>query len=213
VVLRYTKEREAAYLQHLTVIDALSRALLICGIDAAYSEGFNPMPRIETTQPISIAIDSKAEIASILLYAQIEPSEFARRMNEKLPMGIRIEKAEYYPVIEGRKLKTIGSLEWGSAYSLAARDGELSDALGRDLREALSRRAIAGCELADSEDGRIRLRLPLPEKKENGLLRILEECTPERPVQRAIDIVRVETLAKTDDPSGPSSFFEAYSRA
>jgi radical SAM family uncharacterized protein len=211
IVIRYRKEREAAYLQHLGVVDALSRAMLMRGIDAAYSEGFNPMPRIETTQPIPIAIDSRGEIASVLMYSAIDPADFERYMNERLPAGMRIEEARYFLVVEGRKLKTIGSLEWGTEYLLSRRGGGVDNELEESLRTAMSSREIKGALLERVAEG-CRLRLPLPDKKENGLIRILEECVSERPVQSVVEIVKLQALARLGDEDEPGSFFDAYSR-
>jgi len=210
IVLRYAKEREAAYLQHLSVIDAFSRALLMCEVDAAFSEGFNPMPRIETTQPISIAIDSRSEIASILLYSRIDQADFARRMNERLPVGIRIDKAQYYPLVEGKKQRTIGSLEWGSDFIIGLKErGGASDAADR-VRAVLSERCVLGSFVNVIDDNAFELRLPLPEKKENGLIKILETCFEHRPIQAGVSIVKKEALA-LGIAGTICDFFEAYS--
>ena len=72
-------------------------AFLMSGMDIAYSEGFNPMPRLETAQPISIAIESDCEIGSILICSDIEGQAFMDTLNRLLPDGLRVEEAHFLP--------------------------------------------------------------------------------------------------------------------
>ncbi|HRZ63859.1 MAG TPA: TIGR03936 family radical SAM-associated protein, partial [Spirochaetia bacterium] len=209
LLFRYSKKGPAAYLQHLSLVDALDRAFLMTGADVAYSEGFNPMPRLETAQPLPIAVESACEIASVLMYSALEPSVFIKAMNERLPRGLRLEEAALYPLREGRKQRTIGSLEWGSRYEILT-EPEQAAALAEKLGELLESRSVPDAKLElDQASGKIALRLRLPASKEQGLLRLLEECSPERPVQKAFRILRRELYASSEG-SEPLSFFKAY---
>ena len=122
LLLQYSKVHISSYLQHLSIIDAFNRATLISGMDIAYSEGFNPMPRLETAQPISIGLESKCEIASMLLFTESDPIQCQIKLNKYLPEGLHVDHCVYFPIHSGKKQRTIGSLEWGSIYSIAPRD-------------------------------------------------------------------------------------------
>jgi radical SAM family uncharacterized protein len=209
LVFRYSKTGGAAYMQHLSVIDSMDRAILISGLKVHYSEGFNPMPRFETSQPIPIAIESRCEIASLLLCEEINPAESIASLNSALPSGIHIEEARYFPIIEGKKQRSIGSLEWGTEYEIhplaEPGDQDLYARLSAELRA----RNVPDHRIECDKTGTVFLRLRLPAKKEHGLLRLLEACTDHRPIQAAYRIVKVNFLAKAGDGE-PMSFFEAY---
>jgi len=212
VVLRYKRVGVAAYLQHLSIVDAFNRAFQIAGIDVAYSEGFNPMPRFETAQPISIAIDSEAEVASILVYSDLDPDSFGDIINPCLPEGLEVLEARYFPIVEGLKQCTIGSLEWGSEYSIADATPELTERLASSLASRLSELGIEGASAIVSGDRReLRLVVPMAKKKEHGLIKLLEASSEYRPVQSSLKIVRVRLMATSLEGS-PVSFFEAYSQ-
>jgi hypothetical protein len=210
MIFRYSKTNIASYLQHLSIIDSFDRAFLISGLDMAYSEGFNPMPRFETAQPIPIAIQSKCEIASLLLYEEVEPRAFVAAVNQSLPAGLQIEEAAYYPLREGKKQRTIGSLEWGSEYLIRV-DSATAPALLAAILGVIASRAIPEATARYIPiEGCIRLRIRLPKNKDHGLIRIIEACTDVRPIQSAFMIIRSKVYADAGDGM-PISFFQVYS--
>jgi radical SAM family uncharacterized protein/radical SAM-linked protein len=213
IVFRYSKHGNAAYLQHLAIIDAFERAFLMSGMDIAYSEGFNPMPRLETAQPISIAIESECEIGSILICSDIDGQAFTDTLNRLLPDGLRVEEAHYYPLYEGKKQRTIGSLEWGSLYEIRCPSSDAADRLTMALEGRLKERSVPEYRLHhDRGSPAIRLRLRLPSNKDHGLLRLLEASTEERPIQGALHLKRLELLS-TVDCCEPQSFFKSYAES
>jgi len=207
LIFRYSKRGIASYLQHLSIVDAFERAFMIAGLDVAYSEGFNPMPRFETAQPLSIAVESSSEIGSLLLYSAVEPSVFAAAVNSCLPAGLRVEEAAYFGITEGKKQRTIGSLEWGSEYQIRDAGSEATARLAGALQEFVASQAVPDALVRHAaEEGFIRLRLRLPLSKDHGLLRILEACTERRPVQAALQITRSSIYAdEATASSDPSS--------
>jgi radical SAM family uncharacterized protein/radical SAM-linked protein len=211
LVLQYSKRGIASYMQHLSVVDAFDRAMLVSGIDIAYSEGFNPMPRFETAQPLPIAVESDCEIASILLCSEVDPHQAIRSINEALPEGLRIVSGEYFPVLKGKKQRTIGSLEWGSVYSICDKTlvSESSETLLAKIESVIRDLSVPELQLERKDDAGIQISLPLPRKKEHSLLRILEQCSDARPIQSAFAITRTQLIADPGDGSR-ISFFQAY---
>jgi radical SAM family uncharacterized protein/radical SAM-linked protein len=211
VVFRYWKTGTASYLQHLSIIEAFERAFLIARLSVAYSEGFNPMPRFETSQPLPIAVESTGEIASLLLYSEADARTFASEVNKCLPDGLRIDEAFYYPLKEGKKQRSIGSLEWGSEYSIRPAGRENAATLLNSIQVILTARDIPGSSVSpDMDNSCIKLRLLLPKNKDHGLIRILEACSEYRPVQGTYRITRTAIFADRGDGL-PGSFFDAYS--
>ncbi len=208
LVFRYTKVSTAAYMQHLSVVDAFDRAILMSKMKVQYSEGFNPMPRFETSQPIPIAVESLCEIASLSVCENVDPSACKDLLNSLLPNGIHIEEAKYFPIVEGRKQRTLGGLEWGTEYEVSATE-TTDDALYEKLSAVLIERSVPDYMIDRAPSGTVKLRLRLPSRKEFGLLRLLESCSETRPIQGAFRLIKVSFLA--DVGMGiPVSFFQAY---
>jgi len=212
IVLRYSKSGPAAYLQHLSIVDAFDRAFLMADLDIAYSEGFNPMPRFETAQPLPIAVESRCEIASLLVCSELNPKDFISALKDRLPRGLAVEEAAYFPLYEGKKQRTIGSLEWGSVYSIRAPEGEPLASLEASIRAILEARTVSEYRLEQAldEEASLLLRLKLPDNKEHGLMRILEAASDRRPIQTAFHPRRELLLASIRDDVGLVPFFEAY---
>jgi radical SAM-linked protein len=152
IVFRYSKSGPAAYMQHLSIIDAFDRAFLMADLDVAYSEGFNPMPRFETAQPIPIAVESHCEVASLLVCSALRPEAFIDAIKDSLPQGLCVEEAVYFHLREGKKQRTIGSLEWGSVYSLRVPEGESLASLEVSIRAILEERAVLEYRLEQAKD-------------------------------------------------------------
>jgi radical SAM-linked protein len=211
MVFKYSKKGIASYLQHLSIVDAFERAFLIGGMDMAYSEGFNPMPRFETAQPLPIAVESDSEIASLLLLSGIDEKAFIERVNARLPNGLQVTEAESFPLIEGKKQRTIGSLEWGSEFHIRAKEDAGIPSLFRAVSDILDSRSVPGATLTrGADDASISLCLRLPKSRDHGLMRILEATTERRPVQGAFEILRSQIFADIGDGE-PISFSRAYS--
>jgi radical SAM superfamily enzyme YgiQ (UPF0313 family) len=208
LVFRFSKKNVASYFQHLSVIDAFERAILISDLPAAYSEGFNPMPRLELSQPIPIAVESCFELASILVAESVDASACMISFNECLPQGLRIEEARYYGQIEGRKHRSIASLEWGSTYRLFAPSSLNTDGLISALMSETGKREVPHTKIIPVDDASIDFMLPTPQKKEQGLWRILESLSGADSPQALFRPLRLDTWAV--DPAGlPIPFFEA----
>jgi len=209
LILQYSKKNIAAYFQHLAIIDAFDRAILISKLDVNYSEGFNPMPRFETAQPLPIAIESICEIASVLLCSSVDPIKCLSLLNAHLPTGLHIESAAYFPIQVGKKQRSIGSLEWGSEYTIRSDSPSLNKELLLKFPAELLSRAVPDSLYASNDDNSLDIRLRLPSQKEHGLIRILEACTDIRPIQRILQITRTSLLADPGD-GNPVSFFRAF---
>jgi radical SAM-linked protein len=64
--------------------------LVRAGIALAYSEGFNPRPRISLAVPLAVGVTSEAELVDIILAKPASPHFFIEVVSRQLPAGIRI---------------------------------------------------------------------------------------------------------------------------
>jgi radical SAM-linked protein len=93
-VFRFAKEGKASYISHINIMNVFARALRRAGINAEYTRGYNPKPRLEFAQPLALGISSNAEIGRVKLTPPREslPSaeELTASVNETMPSGIRL---------------------------------------------------------------------------------------------------------------------------
>ena len=116
MLFSYTKEDSAVYLSHLALIEVFSSALLRAAIPIQWTEGFNPMPKLEFAAPLAVGIASSEEIALTDISEYYDGGEFLRQLNPQLPEGIHITRAQPFTVPAGVKKHAVPALLWGFAY-------------------------------------------------------------------------------------------------
>lgn len=94
VRIAYTKVEEAKYIAHLDLARVFERSLRRAGIRTAYSEGFNPHPKIAFGSALAVGVEGTREYVDIELLQELDLKEILGRLQEQLPVGIRL--------IEGR---------------------------------------------------------------------------------------------------------------
>jgi radical SAM superfamily enzyme YgiQ (UPF0313 family) len=116
ILFSFEKTGSAVFHSHLSVQELFSMAFLRANIPALYSAGFNPLPRLEITAPLSLGVASRAEIAALDTEVFFEASLFRDRMNQSLPLGFHVVRAENYYIPQGAKKHSLSSLLWGFEY-------------------------------------------------------------------------------------------------
>ncbi|CAH2214186.1 TIGR03936 family radical SAM-associated protein [Tepidibacter aestuarii] len=89
------KENDMIYISHLDLQRLLQRVLRKAGIKVAYSQGFNPHPKISFGQALSLGVTSYGEYIDVELEDVVKEDEFLSRVNSALPDGIKIQKVKY----------------------------------------------------------------------------------------------------------------------
>ncbi len=90
VRLKYTKGLNCRFLSHLDLVRTFIRAFRRCGIPTAYTEGFNPQPRLSFAAPLSVGVISEGEHLDLTLAERLEVKELIPLLNKSLPEGIQI---------------------------------------------------------------------------------------------------------------------------
>lgn len=90
---RFSRSEELKYIAHLDVLRLFERSIKRAGLPVAYTQGFNPRPRIVFGLPMSIGLTSECEYADIEFSADLSPEEFVETINKSLPEGIHVEEA------------------------------------------------------------------------------------------------------------------------
>lgn len=79
------------FLSHLDILKLFNRALMRAGLPVAYSEGFNPHPKISFGPPRGVGIEGLAEWSELVLKEDIAPAEVLKRLNRALPESIQVK--------------------------------------------------------------------------------------------------------------------------
>ena len=88
--VRFSRGDSLKFISHLDIIRLWHRALRRAGIELAYSEGFNPHPRLSLAVPLALGITSDAELMDIFVTRSISPHSFNAMLDRQLPPGIDI---------------------------------------------------------------------------------------------------------------------------
>ena len=94
--VRFKRGAEVKFISHLDIIRLWHRALSRAGIELAYSEGFNPHPRISLAAPLALGVTSEAELMDVVITRYISPQYFTACVSQQLPPGIEI--VQVYPI-------------------------------------------------------------------------------------------------------------------
>lgn len=89
MILQFEKTESVKYISQLDMLRAFHRALRRADIPIAYSEGYNPQPKISFAFALSVGLVSHGEYLEATLKELTAPEEFIRRMNAVLPKGLQ----------------------------------------------------------------------------------------------------------------------------
>lgn len=204
LLLHFSKQGKAILYPHLGILEALTRAFQVAGLQLSYSEGFNPNPRIEASPPLPLGVASSDEyISSVLAEMPASDTDFEEltaRIQGALPEGLDIEELRFEPArSDGKRFPSIGAGLWGYEYRLSA------SGLDLDFVQSSFLALIVERSLPDIDctiDGKqLRIRMPLPQGKENSLVRLLETASVDRFAFEKLQIEKSLSLALS--PSGP----------
>jgi radical SAM superfamily enzyme YgiQ (UPF0313 family) len=117
VLFSFSKRKSAVFHGHLSIIELFSMAFMRSGLPVLYTQGFNPLAKIEFASPLTTGISASAEIAAVDFSEEQEIGNFIIRLNSSLPEGIHIEKAAVFNISPGMKKYSLASLLWGFGYT------------------------------------------------------------------------------------------------
>jgi radical SAM-linked protein len=90
--IRFGRGEEIKYISHLDLMRLWQRALARADIPLAYSEGFNPHPRMSLAAPLALGVTSEAELMDIFLARWSSPHAFSAAITAQMPKGIEIRQ-------------------------------------------------------------------------------------------------------------------------
>ena len=88
--VRFGRAAELKFISHLDLTRLWHRLLRRAGIELAYSEGFNPRPRLSLAVPLQIGVTSEAELMDLFTTKTTTPQDFSSAVQPQLPPGLAV---------------------------------------------------------------------------------------------------------------------------
>lgn len=214
VLFRFSKGGAAAFFAHQEIMTMLRSALELAGLPVAYSEGFNPMPRLEISEPLPLGFESLDEYGSTVLSGTDDPgiATVLERARARLHGDLRLLEATLLRCEDGKRFPSLSASHWGSTFRLCLGQAGLDSALLRNAFEATRTQddSLAGSSCEELDDGDLRLTLAFTGRKELSLAAIFERAygTPLR--ESGVRVVRERQYAKRHDGTS-TGYLDMYS--
>ena len=127
----YHKNNALSFISHLDIQRTLQRAFRRAGIPLAYSEGFNPHPRLSFAAAVPTGSSSDCEWFEVYLDCDMTPEAFMARTNACLPESLYLTDAALVPEGAGKLTKMVCAADYAVRFSAerALTAGEAGKAL------------------------------------------------------------------------------------
>ena len=213
MLFRFSKTGPAVYIPHLGLMGVFERAYRRAGIPVAYTQGFNPKPRQEFAQPLSLGLASDCEYALVSVSEFIHPDSFSEALTAAMPEGLEVTGAMLLEETD-KKVRSLMANYWGSEFFIDMHDAGVGTAELRALLED-----SAGVRLVIESTGGLELTIAHEGGRARGLGKLLKTSFGTDPAALGIAVTRRETLAigvgsgASGDAEGDDdgvSYFSAY---
>ncbi len=93
--MEFSKKKEVAFVSHLELMKVFSQAIRRAKLPIAWTEGFNPRPKINFSSAIATGMTSLAECADMELNQFLEPDVIQQKLNDALPQGFEVHAIRF----------------------------------------------------------------------------------------------------------------------
>lgn len=97
LLLTFRKTDDARWLGHLDLMRVFERAVRMSRINVAYTQGFNPRPKMSVASALPLGATADAELLTLDMADWADPVDVVKRLNRALPDGISVVGAEMLP--------------------------------------------------------------------------------------------------------------------
>ncbi len=92
--VRFSKGDPLKHISHLDLARTWERAFRRAGLPVAYSQGFNPRPRLQLAAALPVGVTGRAEYLDVWLTEAMAPVDLKARLQPCLPPGLEILEVE-----------------------------------------------------------------------------------------------------------------------
>jgi radical SAM-linked protein len=190
VRLRYTKRGRLRFTSHRDVARVFERAIRRAGVPMAYSQGFNPHPKISWVGAAPTGVASEAEYVEMSLVRVVDPLVLAREIDAALPPGLdvvdavtalvgslpeRIHASLWEIVIEGVEPARLQA----AVVAFMARETAMVERLTKDGRRQLdARSAVVSMVVTERESPTGPAAEAMPDRQCGTLRAVVRQTSP-----------------------------------
>jgi len=131
LILMFRKQGRAAYYPLHSIPNVFARAFSITGVPVRFSAGFNPIPKMEFTSPLSLGFESTGEICAVWLAAIFEIVDIVAvrtALNTFLPSGLEVSEIRL-GALRNQGKDSIGSLYTGAKFAIIPKNEAIAEML------------------------------------------------------------------------------------
>jgi len=116
----FEKQGPAAFFSQLDMTRAFRMALRRSGAPLAFTEGFNPLPKMSFGPPLPVGIVGLREVLDLALVDEIHPDHLRISVNLQLPHGFRFERWIRLPGLKSHIARDLAGALYETAPTAAA---------------------------------------------------------------------------------------------
>ncbi|MHB0875636.1 MAG: TIGR03936 family radical SAM-associated protein [Anaerolineae bacterium] len=94
---QFSRGQEIKYISHLDMMRTWERLLRRAHLPVAYSEGFNPRPRLAFAAPLAVGVLALAELVELTLTEPLPASAVQQRIAAQCPAGLNVYEVRPVP--------------------------------------------------------------------------------------------------------------------
>ena len=132
--IEFSKKGTICYISHLDLMRVFKRAFKKAGIKQAYSQGFNPHPKMGFAQPLSLGYWGLKEYMEFETTEDYEPAYLEKTLSDMMPEGLDIISCKRF---EGMK-KTMAAMTEAAEYMIAIPLKEEFALTGEQMRDSFA---------------------------------------------------------------------------
>lgn len=118
-ILTYKKEGRAVYNSHIAVMRQFEMAFQRSGLNLLFTQGFNPKPKMEFLNPITMGVTGENELLLCELPLEEAKADVASRLNAVLAEGFTVTSVRVLPMDPTGKKISLASKMTGSVYEIS----------------------------------------------------------------------------------------------
>lgn len=130
--LQFKKEGSLKFISHLDLMRLLTRAFRRASLPVAFSEGYNPKPRISMGPPLPVGVSGLKEYFDLELSERVEAEEVKTALNRVLPRGMEISRVKEIK----KKVQSLTAVINRASYRFVFPGGDIQ---ATDLEDGFSR--------------------------------------------------------------------------
>jgi len=134
--IMFSKGDSVKYISHLDLAKLMHRAFRRAGIQVAYSEGFNPHPKMALASALRLGTTSSAEYLDVELEKEMSRLDICSRLGESLPSGLQIKEVREIDKETPPVMATVNAAAYRLVFKRVTKNSDalkiLQDLLGED---------------------------------------------------------------------------------